>query len=94
MQMSEIGNGQFPLAPEINITCAGVLKLLQKLNPNKAAGPDNIRPKISKELAAEIAPILTIIFRRSLETGEVPTDWRSTNVSLVYKKGDRYKAEI
>jgi hypothetical protein len=38
-------NGQFPSAPEINITCAGVLKLLQKLNPNKAAGPDNIRPK-------------------------------------------------
>ena len=86
-------NGQFPSAPEINITCAGVLKLLQKLNPNKAAGPDNIRPKILKELAAEIAPILTIIFRRSLETREVPPDWRSANVSPVYKKGDRYKAE-
>lgn len=86
-------NGQFPSAPEINITCAGVLKLLQKLNPNKAAGPDNIRPKILKELAIEIAPILTIIFRRSLETGEVPPDWRSANVSPVYKKGDRYKAE-
>ena len=86
-------NGQFPSAPEINITCAGVLKLLQKLNPNKAAGPDNIRPKILKELAAEIAPILTIIYRRSLETGEVPPDWRSANVSPVYKKGDRYKAE-
>ena len=62
-------NGQFPSAPEINITCAGVLKLLQKLKPNKATGPDNIRPKILKELAAEIAPILTIIFRRSLESG-------------------------
>jgi hypothetical protein len=53
-------NGQFPSAPELSITCAGVLKLLHKLNPNKAAGPDNIRPNISiKELAAEIAPILT-----------------------------------
>jgi hypothetical protein len=56
-------NGQFPSAPELSITCAGVLKLLHKLNPNKAAGPDNIRPKILNELAAEIAPILTIIFR-------------------------------
>ena len=54
--------------------CAGVLKLLQKLNPNKAARPDNIRPKIIKELAPEIAPILTIISRKSLETGEVPPD--------------------
>ena len=86
-------NGQFPSAPETNITCAGVLKLLQKINPNKAAGQDNIRPKISKELATEIAPILTIIFRISFETGEVPPDWRSANVSPVYKKGDRYKAE-
>ena len=80
-------------APEINIACTGVLKLLQKLNLNKAAGPDNIRPKILKELAPEIAPILTIIFRKSLETGEVPPDWRSANVRPVYKKGDRHKAE-
>jgi hypothetical protein len=65
-------NGQFPSAPEINITCAGVLKLLQKLNPNKAAGPDNIRPKISKELAAEIAPILTYIQK-------ITRDRRSSN---------------
>jgi hypothetical protein len=48
---------------------------------------------ISLELAPEIAPILTIIFRKSLETGEVPPDWRSANVSPVYKKGDRHKAE-
>ena len=66
--------GSYKSAPEINIACTGVLKLLQKLNPNKAAGPDNIRPKILKELAPEIAPILTIIFRKSLETGEVPPD--------------------
>lgn len=85
--------GSYKSAPEINIACTGVLKLLQKLNPNKAAGQDNIRPKILKELAPEIAPILTIIFRKSLETGEIPPDWRSANVSPVYKKGDRHKAE-
>ena len=85
--------GKYQTAPEINITCAGVMKLLQKLNPNKAAGPDNIRPKVLKELAPELAPILTIIFRKSLETGEIPPDWRLANVSPVYKKGDRHKAE-
>ena len=55
--------GSYQSASEINITCAGVLKLLHKLNPDKAAGADNIRPEILKELAPEIAPILTIIFR-------------------------------
>jgi len=33
--------GSYQNAPEINITCAGVLKLLQKLNHQQtAAGPD------------------------------------------------------
>lgn len=74
--------GNYHTAPEINITCPGVLKLLQTLNPNKAAGPDNIPPRVLK--APEIAPILTIIFRK---TGEIPPDWRLANVSPVYKKG-------
>ena len=68
--------GNYHTAPEIKIICAGVLKSLQKLDPNKAAGPDNNRPKVLKELAPEIAPISTIIFRKSLETGEIPPDWR------------------
>ena len=40
--------GNYHTAPEINITCPGVLKLLQTLNPNKAAGPDNIPPRVLK----------------------------------------------
>jgi hypothetical protein len=41
----------------INITVSGVEKLLSKLNPTKAAGPDNITPRVLKELAPFIAPI-------------------------------------
>ena len=37
-----------------------------KLNPGKAAGPDNISPRILKELHNEIAPILTDISNTSL----------------------------
>ena len=85
--------GQHPKAEELNITENGILKLLQKINPNKAAGPDNIKPKLLNELATEIAPILTIIFKTSIETGEVPNDWRNANVTPVFKKGERYKAE-
>ena len=83
----------FPTAPDLIISENGILKLLQKLNPNKAAGPDNIRPKVLKELATNIAPILHIIFGVSLDTGVVPRDWRCANVSPVYKKGEKYIAE-
>jgi hypothetical protein len=65
----------------LGVTENGVLKLLTSINPNKAAGPDNIKPKLLKELATEIAPILTIIFRKSFDTGEVPLDWRNANVN-------------
>ena len=78
-------SGDFPSAPAINITLNGIKKLLSKLNPNKAAGPDNIKPRILEELSNEIAPILLIIFQKSLETGQVPKDWRNANVTPVYE---------
>lgn len=45
--------------PGITITCEGIAKLLLNLNPNKAVGPDEIKPRILKELATEIAHSLT-----------------------------------
>jgi hypothetical protein len=52
-------------------------KLLPNLDPSKAAGPDELKPKILKELAHNISPVLCLIFNKSLETGGVPTDWRT-----------------
>jgi hypothetical protein len=81
----------YPSMPEINITVPGVEKLLKGLNEHKASGPDQIAPKILKELAETIAPALTTIFRRSYETGEVPSLWRTANVAPIFKKGEKYK---
>ena len=77
----------------IDISIEGVDKLLQGLSPNKASGPDEISPIILKELRHEIAPILTLIFKLSLETGVVglPRDWRRADVVPVYKKGSKSK---
>ena len=49
---------------------------------------------ILKELAEEISPLLTAIFQKSLDSGTTPDDWRSANVSAIFKKGDRFKASI
>ena len=56
-------------------------------------GPDNISPRILKELATDISPLLQLIFQKSLDTGVVPDDWRIANVSHVYKKGQKSLAE-
>ena len=45
--------------PDIIVTEEGVAKLLRKINPNKACGPDMIPVRIFKELAEEISSSLT-----------------------------------
>ena len=79
----------YPTMPEICINQNGIIKLLSNLRPDKAAGPDEIRPIVLKELRLEIAPIIQLIFERSLATGELPSDWTKANVSPIFKKGDK-----
>ena len=81
-----------PQMPEIDITVQGVFELLKKLNPNKAAGPDKISSMILRELAEVIAPLITRIFRASLQQSKTPDSWREAYVTPVFKKGERYKA--
>ncbi len=78
--------------PPITITAKGVDKLLQKLDPHKAAGPDNIKPRVLKELHAELTPILCFLFQLSIDQGKIPDDWRTANVTPIYKKGPKHLA--
>jgi hypothetical protein len=57
---------QHPNMKSFDITCNGITKLLKQLNPYKAPGPDNISPRILKELATDISPLLQLIFQKSL----------------------------
>ena len=40
----------------------------------------------------EIAPVLTLIYQRSIDTGILPLDWKQANISPIFKKGERSKA--
>ena len=82
-----------PPMPDITICPEGVEKLLKNLDPNKATGPDNIGPRILQIAAEELAPALSLIFQRSLDTGDLPESWLRANISPIYKKGDRTLAE-
>jgi hypothetical protein len=81
-----------PPIGDIQISIQGIQKLLENQNPNKATGPDCIPPRILKELAPELAPILSFIFQTSLDTGQLPQDWKLAHISPIYKKGERTKA--
>jgi hypothetical protein len=72
---------RFPSAPGLNITTPGVTKLLKRLKPGKAAGPDGIRPLVLKELAEELSPLITALFRKSYDTGSIPAEWKTANIT-------------
>ena len=52
---------QFPVIEDIDNTLNGIVKLLKYLNPTKSPGPDNLSPKVLKELANEVGPLLLLI---------------------------------
>lgn len=69
-----------------------VLDRLTDLDPHKAPGPDGFLPKVMREVASGLAPHLSQVFRWSLETGQVPSDWRTAEVCPIHKKGPEDQA--
>ena len=59
------------IMPSIHISTSGVELLLQHIQPHKASGPDTIPARVMKECASSVAPPLAVIFRKSLQTGDV-----------------------
>ena len=55
-----------PFMNDIAVSKDGVIKLLRGLNPSKALGPDELHPRVLKELATELGPILAHLFQQSL----------------------------
>ena len=68
------------------ITTPGIEKLLKKINVTKSVGPDNISNAILKNCASQLAPGLSAIFQKSVDSGELPEDLVNANVSPVFKK--------
>ncbi|KFO93598.1 RNA-directed DNA polymerase from mobile element jockey, partial [Buceros rhinoceros silvestris] len=64
-----------------------VRELLHSLNVRKSMGPDEIHPRVLRELVEILTKPLSIIYQQCWLTGEVPADWRLANVMLIYKKG-------
>ena len=83
-----------PSMPNITISTHGIQRLLANLKPHKATGPDLIPPTVLKELSHEISPILEIIFNMSLQTRQVPNDWKEANIVPIFKKEDKQSQQL
>ena len=82
-------NFQFagPPLEDVNFTVNDVQYILSHLKETSAPGPDSIHPKVLKECADCLAIPLFDIYRVSIDSGIIPTDWSTAHVSPIYKKG-------
>jgi len=70
----------------IDLSSDSVLDKLQNLRSDKSLGPDGLHPMFLKSCASAMADPLSIIFRSSLASGQVPDDWKMANTVLICKK--------
>ena len=75
---------------DVNITLEDVHERLININSSKSPGPDNIHPRMLKELAEELCKPLHIIFTKSLSEGKIPEDWKKADITVIHKKGDKH----
>ena len=79
----------FPEMESFTVSENGVLKLLLSIDPKKSGGPDSVPSRILKESATQITPMLTYLFNRTLDDGEIPREWKLANVFALHKQGPR-----
>ena len=66
----------------------GIINLLKNLDNKKANGQDKLSTTLLKITASEIAEVVTFLFTKSCESGQLPNDWRNAHVVPVFKKGE------
>ena len=75
------------------INTVKISKAIVKLKASKSQGPDNIHTKFIKECKESLLKPLEIIFKKSLETGQIPDNLKQGNITAIFKSGSKTKAE-
>ena len=71
---------------DVEVTHDMVKDYLGKLNANKSCGPDDLHPRILKEVKDTISELISLLMNMSIEQGTIPSDWKNAMITPIYKK--------
>ena len=74
-------------------TSEEVSDILSSLNNEKFTGPDEIPNMFLKNCSETLCVSLSLLFRKILNKGGFPTQWKTSIVCPLYKEGDRSSVE-
>ena len=78
----------------VKVTDDDILKIIAKLDPNKAHGHDKISIRMIKICSTSICKPLRLIFNHCIDSGIYPCKWKKANVVPIHKKGDKQSLKI
>ena len=84
---------EFEKLSDITISIGEVAQSLYYLDTSKGCDPDGIPTRLFKECSFQIAPSVCELFNHLLHNGQIPSEWKSANVTPVHKKDCKEPAE-
>ena len=79
---------------DFTFTKEDVEEKLNILSGDKCPGPDQFHPRVLRECSKELSLLLYLIFRKTLDSGSLPADWKTARVTPIFKKGSKTKPGI
>ena len=78
---------------DVDITIKNITDAIKEIPSYAAPGPDKLPALVLKECADEIAEAILMIWRKSLDTGEIPDIMKLQTIIPIYKKDSKSKPE-
>ena len=75
------------------INTKDVQDLFENFNPRKYCSDTGLMPKLMKKVAEGIAPSVTYLYNRCIETSNWPAIWKRGERTPIFKKGDKHNKE-